>query len=180
MENELWKDVPGYEGLYQASNMGRIKSLKREGTTGKYLKCFVNNQNGYVYVTLSKNNRSKTYSMHRLVWITFVGSIPEGMQINHLSEDKTDCSLSNLSLVTPKENSNWGTRNKRIAKKEENRPDASKPIMQFDLNNNLIKDDWTSQGEIQRTLGFKQQNISACCRGLIPTYKGYIWRYKEC
>ena len=111
---EIWRDVKGFEGLYRVSNLGRVKSFY--GLKEKILKPGILN-NGYYRVILCKQSVKKTYLVHRLVWETFNDTIPEGLQVNHINEIKTDNRLSNLNLMTQKENINWGTRNERIAKK---------------------------------------------------------------
>lgn len=178
-ENEIWKDIKGFEGLYQVSNLGRVKSLERfrKGANGslvtvkeKILKPLIDK--GYYQVCLSKQSIVKHYMVHRLVWETFNGQISEGLQVNHINEIKTDNRLSNLNLMTPKENTNFGTGIERRAKK------LSKVVLQFDLNNNFIKE-YPSAMQVYRELGFVSQNISACCKGRHKQAYGYIWRYKE-
>lgn len=98
--NEIWKDVLGYEGLYQASNNGKIysKSTKRERSLG-------NHHTGYLNCCLSKNNAPKTFSVHRLVWEAFNGKIPDGFHVDHIDGDRHNNKLENLQLLTKSENS---------------------------------------------------------------------------
>ena len=179
-EKEIWKDIPNYEGLYQASNLGRVKSLERfrKGKNGflasvkeKILKTLMLNS-GYYQVRLYKNSIGKMYLIHRLIWETFNGQIPEGYELNHLDEIPSNNRLSNLSLVTHKENINYGTRNERSAKKR------SKAVLQFDLQGILIKE-YSSTKQVERELGFGQGNIVNCCKGKLKQAYGYKWRYKE-
>lgn len=174
--NEIWKDIPEYEGLYQASNFGRVKSLKRPyGLKEKILKqqlvC------GYYIVGLCKNSIRKKYLVHRLVWETFNGTIAEGLQVNHINEIKTDNRLENLNLMTCKENINYGTGIERRSKKQINGK-KSKTVLQFDLNDNLVKE-YPSTHQIERELGFAQTNISACCNGKYKIAYNFKWKYKE-
>ena len=121
--NEEWKDILGFEGIYQASNFGRVKSLERIDARGNRAKERILKAKlvcGYYQVCLCKQSIKKTYLVHRLVWEAFNGQIPENMQINHINEIKSDNRLSNLNLMTAKENSNWGTRNERVSKKNIN------------------------------------------------------------
>ena len=169
--NEEWKDIPEYEGLYQASNLGRVKSLKKPyGLKEKILKqqlvC------GYYQVHLHKNSIEKNYLVHRLVFEAFNGPIPEGLQVNHINEIKTDNSLSNLNLMTCKENINFGTRNERVANK------CSKPVLQYDLQDILIKE-YQSVIQVERETGFANGNIVNCCKGRYKQAYGYKWKYKE-
>ena len=107
-----------------------------------------------------------------MVWEAFNEPIPEGLQINHLNENKADNRLENLSLCTPKENTNYGTCIARRAKK------FSKPVIQLDKNGNFIKE-WSSSHEIQRQLGYLASNIRSCCCNLKPYAYGFIWKHKE-
>ena len=179
--NEIWKDIPEFNGFYQASNLGRIKSLERIDARGnkrkeKILKLKINSC-GYYQVALCKNSIVKWYSVHRLVWIAFNGQIPEGLQVNHINEIKTDNSLSNLNLMTAKENSNWGTRNERRAKKQINGK-CSKSVLQFTLDNILVKE-YPSIHQAYRETGFSQGHIGDCCKGRYNTAYNFKWKYKD-
>lgn len=181
---EVWKDIPGYEGKYQASNLGNVRSLnyRRSGKT-KLLSPGLCGK-GYLKVVLLKNGVPKNHSVASCVWVAFNGPVPPGMQINHINEDKTDNRLENLNLMTAKENNNWGTRIKRASKSAsrvlKNRKDLSKPILQYDLEGNLVRE-WPSIIEVERTLGYSNAAIGACCRGrkYCHTLHGFIWKYKE-
>lgn len=102
-EGEEWKPVVGYEGYYEASSYGNIRSLPRTTTKGKVLKQHINSRNGYAYVSLSKNNIRKTRRVHRLIAAAFWGDSPE-MQINHKNGVKTDNRLDNLEYCTQSDN----------------------------------------------------------------------------
>ena len=107
--SELWRDIPEYEGLYQASNMGNIRSLKRYTTSGRVLKQYVNQANGYKYVSLSKNNIIKNKRVHVLIMQTFnpVAKKPgydKDVTIDHINGIKTDNRLDNLDWCTQSEN----------------------------------------------------------------------------
>ena len=186
MSEEIWKDIKGFEGLYRVSNLGRVKSLERfrKGKNGslmtvkeRILKPKLTHR-GYYRVGLCKNSIVKLYYVHRLVWIAFNGPIPENIQVNHIDEKPSNNSLSNLSLVTPKENINYGTRNERAGKVLKNRKDLSKPVLQFDLQDNFIKE-YPSTKQVERELGFSQGNIVNCCKGKLKTAYNYKWKYKE-
>jgi len=170
MKIEYWKPVPGYEGLYWVSDLGNVKSLNYNHTGEEQILRPRKGTGGYLKVLLCKNGKKKNCYVHRLVWEAFNGPIPKGMQINHLNEDKTDNRLENLSLMTPKQNLNYGTRNVRAAKTK------SKKVEQFMLDGTHICT-WFSTIEIERELGYANQNISSCCRGKRKTAYGYIWKY---
>lgn len=103
LPGEVWKDIKGYEGAYQVSNKGRIKSLPRTTTNGGVMKLYVNTWNGYCYVGLHFKGNYKSYRVHRLVMNAFVGEMPD-KQINHINGIKTDNSLENLEYCTASEN----------------------------------------------------------------------------
>ena len=115
---EIWKDIKGYEGQYQVSNLGRVKSLPR---TTPYinkagyessqfregqLKKEIDNGRGYKTVDLYKDNKGKRLYIHRLVVEAFVGDIPPGMAVNHIDFNKANNALDNLEIVTYSENNN--------------------------------------------------------------------------
>lgn len=100
MKTEIWKDVVDYEGLYQASNKGKIYSLisKRERALGKH-------HSGYLNCTLTKNGVAKTFQVHRLVFEAFNGKIPKDLAVDHIDNDRRNNNLENLQLLTKSENS---------------------------------------------------------------------------
>lgn len=178
---EIWNKVKNYEN-YEVSNLGGVRSLNYRGRGFmKILKCW-KNKSGYLYITLVKEKSKKSFRLHRLIWETFNGEIPEGMQVNRIDENKENNRLDNLNLMTPKENVNWGTRNQRASNKKYGikRPDVicskSVAVLQFSLDGELVRE-WSSMAEAGRN-GFDQPNISACCRGKLKTHKNYIWKYK--
>lgn len=160
---EEWKNIKGYSN-YMVSNMGRVKNLNYNHTgREKILKSSVD-KIGYMYVGLCKNGKVKYFKVHRLVAEAFYGEIPKGMQVNHINEIKTDNRLENLNLMTPKENCNWGTRNKRVAEKATNGK-CSKPVLQIDKTTNEVIAEFPSLREVGRQLGFDNSTISMCCKG---------------
>lgn len=113
---EIWKDAVGYEGLYQVSNLGRVKSLNFNHTGNERIMKPTLKKTGYYSVKLWKNGKSKHINVHRLVAEAFLGSIPKGLVVNHLNEIKTDNRLENLEICTIKENLNYGTCQTRKSK----------------------------------------------------------------
>ena len=104
---EIWKDIPGYEGRYMASNLGRIKSmnyLAHEGNE-QILKQYNTGKN-YLHVRLYKDNKSYNFSVHRLIAKTFIDNYSEDLQIDHVDNNRQNNILSNLRLVTQIENMN--------------------------------------------------------------------------
>ena len=183
--NEIWQDILGYEGIYQVSNEGQVRSLDRmvkhqkgglQTVKGKILKPSTTPK-GYQHVILCKNGKAKNFFVHRLVYAAFCGEIPEGLVVNHINEVKTDNRLENLNLMTQKENINWGTGHERSAKANLNHPQMSKPVVGMDEQGNVVIT-FPSAMEAGRN-GYTQGNISACCRGKVKHHKGLIWKYKD-
>ena len=112
-DNEIWKDIEGYEGLYQVSNLGRVKNIKRN----RLLKPLSDNTGGYLRVCLyDKNLKMSHKSVHRLVAKAFISN-PNNLEcVNHKDEDKTNNVVSNLEWCTTKHNNSYGTRNERVSK----------------------------------------------------------------
>lgn len=111
MEKEIWKDIPDYEGVYQVSNLGRIKSLDRYVKRGKsgffkegQIQKLQNNGNGYLYKQLKHEGKHRNFYIHRLVLMVFIGERPDGMVICHKDGDTTNNNLNNLRYDTPLEN----------------------------------------------------------------------------
>ena len=182
MKNEEWRDVVGYEGLYQDSNQGRVKSLERTFIDkigreryfkGRILKPAMD-KGGYLRVGLCDGKKRKTFKLHRLVCEAFHENPDNKPQVNHINEIKTDNRASNLGWATARENSNFGTRNERIGKKSA--ITKSKPIAQYTLNGKLLKV-WPSLKEAKRGTGFSQGNVSQVANGKRKQAYGFIWKY---
>ena len=150
---------------YEVYEDGRIWSYK----SNKWLKPTTNNL-GYQVVSLSDNEgKIKTYNVHRIVYEAVSGKpIPEGYEINHISEAKDENFFANLQLISHKENINFGTRNERSAKSQSKQVGAFK-------NGELIFT-FQSTAEAQRN-GFYSSAVSKCCNGKWTHYKGYTWKY---
>lgn len=118
---EIWKDIEGYEGKYQVSNLGRIKSLERKNSRGnqireKILK-LIYDKDGYLLVNLYKNSKKKTYKVHRLVALAHIPNPNNYPQVNHKDENPSNNHISNLEWCTNKYNCNYGTKKERLSKK---------------------------------------------------------------
>ena len=172
MDNEIWKDIVGYEGLYQVSNMGRVKSLNYNHTGKEKLLSPLKDSGGYLRANLCKNGKPKMYKVHRLVLMTF--SPVENMDkldINHIDENKLNNNLSNLEWCDRSYNINHGTRNKRVAEKK------SIPIAQLTLDGKFVKAWKSGIDAAERLGGFSRGNITNCCKGKSKTHGGYRWMY---
>jgi hypothetical protein len=179
---EEWKDIKDYEGLYQVSNLGRVKSLNYRKTGKEGILNGIEDGRGYLYVHLCNDDGVKKKKIHRLVAEAFIPNPENKPEVNHKDEDKTnnfvflnedgsvDKEKSNLEWCDRKYNNNYGTRNERSAKA------MSKPVLQFSLSGHFIRE-WPSTAECGRN-GFHQGNVWSCCNGKKPQYKGFLWQYK--
>lgn len=162
MENEIWKNIEGYEGLYQVSDQGRVKSLKygRE----RILKP-APNSDGYLSVVLCKDGKTKTHFIHRLVATAFIPN-PEGLPcINHKSCIRTENNVLNIEWCNHSYNNSYGPRVEKY----------SKPVIQMSLDNEVITI-WPSASEASKN-GYLSTCISKCCQGKLQTHKGFKWKY---
>ena len=175
---EIWRNIEGFEGYYQVSNKGRVKSIDRtiidsRGVSylkkGKVLKQRLRND-GYYQVTLSKGSVRKSYNVARLVYSAFNGSIPCGFDVNHIDCNPKNNCLDNLNLMTRKDNCNWGEHNKKISENHKKR------VAQYSVDGDIIKI-YNSTVSAAYENGFSQGNISRCCNGKLKTANGYVWRF---
>ncbi|MEE3439923.1 NUMOD4 domain-containing protein [Ruminococcus sp.] len=163
--NEVFLDIPNYEGLYQVSNLGRVRR------NGKILRPF-KNEKGYLRIDLYKNGTKRTARVHRLVAHSFIPNPQNLPEINHKDEDKTNNAVGNLEWCDAQYNNNYGTRTKRSAESHQ------KPILQFDKKGNFIAE-YKSTIEASNKLNISQGNICNCCSGIRKSAGGYIWKYKN-
>ena len=168
---EEWRDVPGFEGLYQVSNYGRVRRIyngKVKVMTQRH------RGKGYLGVTLIKNGIKKDFYVHRLVAETFIPNPDNLPQVNHKNLNKEDNSVDNLEWVTNVDNMRhrlkYGAPVKRKGK------NAIK-IKQYLLDGTYVRT-WDSLQQIQNTLGIHHSNISDCCKGVARQSHGYIWSYE--
>ena len=179
---EIWKDIEGYEGLYQVSNMGNIKSVDRyvpHKTFGKkfckgHMMSTHTSNSGYETVNLCKDNRYKSHSVHRLVAVAFIPICDSaGMEVNHKDENKKNNSVWNLEWVTHSENNSYGTKVTRQAEK------VKVPVIQYDKCGNVIAE-WASATDAEKAISGKASGaISHCIKGKTKSAFGFIWKLKE-
>lgn len=159
MNKEIWKDIPDYEGLYQVSNLGRIKSLNYNHTNKEGILKPRKTRKGYISVALYKEHKVKNFRIHRLVIETFLGK--SNLTVNHKDKNVLNNKLDNLEYLTNKDNIRYS---------------RAKEVNQYDLEGNLIKT-WNAIADATKEL--KINHISQACRGIRNTAGGYIWKFKE-
>ena len=167
--DEIWCPIKGYEGLYEVSDKGRVRSIK----FGKerILKP-LRNTCGYLQVQLWKNGEQKMYLVHRLVAQTFTPNPDNLTEVNHKDEDKDNNSVQNLEWCDRKYNINYGNRNQMVSIK------LSKPILQYTKSGEFVRE-WKSTHDVERNLGYFHNFISYCCNGKLKSAYGYVWKYKD-
>lgn len=173
--NEIWKDINGYEGLYQVSNMGNIKSFKkwkRARMPDEYiLKPHISN-NGYCQVTLYKDKTRHKFLVHRLVAVAFVDN-PNGYpHINHKDENKLNNSSDNLEWCTVAYNNAYGTARLRSMITKSRQVEQYLPSGQF-----LAR--YVCMSVASELTGVPKHRIKSCCIGECATGSGYVWKYAE-
>lgn len=174
---EYWVDVLGYEGLYQVSTYGRVKSLGNDrARKTKILKPKLT-KDGYEEIGLCKDGKRKMFKVHRIVGMAFLPRFNKtDTDINHKLEfEKVNNRVENLEWCSRKFNINYATHNERMMKNRKGK-NACKPVLQFDLDGNFVKE-WPSIMEVERQLGFNNGNISACCLKKQKTSNGFLWRF---
>ena len=171
---EHWKAIAGYEGLYEVSDLGRVKSL---GYGKEKILKPGKTRGGYLYVNLHKDGQRKTITVHRLVATAFISNPTNLETINHKDEVKTNNTVSNLEWMSHKDNNNYGTHNKRVAESHINHPSLSKQVQMLDKSTGELLATFPSTHEAERVTCIDKSNISKCCNGKRKSVGGYIWRY---
>lgn len=184
---EEWKSIRGYEGLYEISSLGRVRSLDRKVKVnygiehyktlkGVVLKC-QKDRYGYLYIPLSKNGHKQKLKVHRLVAEAFIPNPNNKPCIDHINTIKDDNRVENLRWVTYEENMNNELTLKNIKGCQVgDKSSCSKSVVQISLDGKIIKR-YGSIRETTRETGFDKRYISKCCNGKKEMYKNYIWMF---
>ena len=183
--HEIWKDIEGYEGIYQVSSLGRVKSMERVRSDGKRLRGRVLKQgvwgSGYYAVTLRKNGRYEKFYVHRLVAKAFLVTKKDGYVVDLLNGDKFNNSLNNLEWVSHSENARrgWSQKNNRERRNIAvlNGKRRAKPVIKLNMAGEKMKE-FNSLAEAGKTMGIFPNGISLCCNGKRKTAGGYRWEFK--
>ena len=176
--DEIWKDIYfeengviyDYRGLYQVSNLGRVKSLNYKHTGQEKVLKAGYETGGYLKVALYKNGKKKRFKVHRLVAQMFIENDNPLIktQVNHIDENKSNNCSTNLEWCTHEYNNNHGTRNQRI----------SKAVIGINIKNPTFTVEYSSMLQAEKD-GFNVGHICDCCKGNQKSHKGYYWVYKE-
>lgn len=178
----MWKDIPWYEWLYQASDWWFIRSIRRSKVLhGRY------HRQWYILVNLYKDKRLRTWKVHRLIMITYIENVNQLPQVNHKNWIKDDNTLSNLEWCDAKHNTNhavknwfcmnniFRTKNPSTWKKWKDSP-SSVSVIQYSLQGEYIAR-WYSMADVYRTLWIHVSSIWACCKKKIQSAWWFIWKY---
>lgn len=204
MKEEIWKDIKGYEGLYQISNFGNVKSLKREVSNGtgtriidQRLLSQVTNRYGYICVTLCKNSKYKHCTIHRLVAEAFIDNPDNLPCVNHKDENKQNNNVDNLEWCSVAYNNSYGSRLGKVSNKNKGKKHSEetkqklrekaigrissrrKPVNQYDLEGNLIRR-WDYVRQIAQEWNLSSTApITNCLKGKHKSNisYGYKWEY---
>lgn len=172
---ELWKHISNYDGYYEISNFGRVRSCDRyiQNNRGSFsyllgkIMPLSTDKYGYKVITLHKKGNRKQYKIHRLVMNAFTGA-NNSLQINHKDGNKENNNITNLEYCTASENMHH-------ARFQLNKC-RDKRVYQLDMNETIINI-YKSTREAHR-FGYDSGNISKCCNGYKKSYKGFLWRYR--
>lgn len=186
--HEIWKDIVGYEGFYQISNFGRVKSLERKDRNNHYrsekLLSIRTDKLGYQRVHLSKDMVAQWHLVHRLVASAFVPTVEGCDIVNHIDNNPSNNMATNLEWTTYKGNMQWATKQGRMKGKPDNFIKASKnrrkPVVAISPNGE--RHTFESQKEAAESLGLKSAgHIAAACRKEYgyQTVGGYRWEYAD-
>lgn len=167
---EEWRDIIGYEGIYQVSNLGRVRRLKLYYKIVNSICNLTREYDGYLRINLTKDKKHKKYPVHRLVAKAFIPNSENKPIINHLNGIRDDNRVANLEWVTHSENHRHAF---RVLGKKHNKPTPPRPVIAIFNGNETI---FPSIKEAAK-LGFHESCISRCARGLQKKHKHVVWRF---
>lgn len=168
---EIWKDIKGYEDKYQVSDTGKIKALNFHNEKKEKELIPKKRRDGYFCIQLYKNNKRKSYYIHKLVAEAFIENPYNLKCINHKDENKQNNNVSNLEFCTIKYNNHYSFKARKNRKKD-------KKISQYTIDGKLIKQ-WNTIKEIETIKGYSYYGIFNCLSNRQKTSSDYIWKYEE-
>lgn len=178
-EGEIWNDINGFNGMYMVSNLGRVRSLFRKKSnynqfvTPKIMRAS-DNGNGYLFVNLTVNNKSKRFYIHRLVASSFIQNPNNYPHINHKDENKHNNCIDNLEWCTPAYNNLYGTAKERGRKTRRDNGNC-REIDMYDIRGNLIKHYVCAYD--MRMDGISRRSAYNVCNGRTRSYKNFVFRF---
>ena len=181
---EIFKPVPGYEGLYSISDRGMLKTHKRQGTDDRIITGF-KDRTGYLRTTLMKDGVAQSFAIHRIVCLTFLEN-PEGKRtVNHKNGDKTDNRLENLEWMTHSENhshayKHLGRKSYMSGKAGVLHPNAKSVTRICKTTGEvLVYPTLREAANSSTTTSFCEGHISSCCHGKRNSHKGFYWKFTD-
>lgn len=185
LPNEEWRDVIGYEGLYQVSNLGRVKRLefvvmRKNGRPHTWKTKIVAQfpRNGYLRVPIEMNKKKMSKVVHRIVAFAFIPNPCGYKEINHKDENKSNNCIDNLEWCDRSYNCSYGSLRDKMSEYFKGKPKQRTKIYQYDLEGNLIRV-WDSMNQIKKNGGFSLSCIREVCKGKRKTAKGYKWSFNQ-
>lgn len=173
--NETWKEIEGYNGKYEVSNLGRIKSYMKDSINGKILKG-TKDWKGYSKCTLTDGSgKIKIWFVHRLVALAFIPNPFNLPQVNHIDENKANNNVDNLEWCTNEYNHRYGTRDKRAGESNRCCPTTSRRVYSIDSNGEI--EYFASIGDAERITGNSHCNIVRALKGRRPRCGNRQWFY---
>lgn len=191
---EIWKDICGYEGFYQVSNTGKIRSLDRITVDRNGKRCFrkgkelvqIPNSKGYMRIMLSDNKSKKRFFVHRIVALHFVNNVDKVNNniVNHIDSNYRNNSADNLEWTTLKGNSQHALKNGRTKRTKRwldnlhrSQTKYYRPVEAYDENGDLVIR-FKNLNECKK-MGYEPSSVCQCCKGIRKTHKNLSWKYAK-
>lgn len=182
MIKEIWKDINCYEGIYQVSDLGRVKSLNYNHTGKEVIMKNYENKNGYMYIFLYSNGKCNNLRIHRLVCSAFIDNPENKKEVNHKNGIKSDNRVENLEWATHSENQkhayNTGLKKSIWTGKFGKDNYLSIPVCRYTKLGEYI-DEFDGSMDAKRKTRINNSHILECCKGKRKSAGGYIWKYKQ-
>lgn len=166
---EQWRDVVGYEGLYQVSNLGKVRSMNWRNTGAVQELSLKQRRDGYKQVELFKQGLSRMIPVHQLVARAFVPGFKDGLCVNHLDENKGNNSAENLEWCTQAQNIRHSAHKFGLKS-------STPPVLQLSMDGDVIRT-WPNAVAIRKELGFNDWSIRCCCTGKRKQAYGFRWQF---
>lgn len=177
---EVWKDIQGYEGIYQVSNMGRVKRLVGYQCKKERILCGRLDKDGYRCVVLHKDGKEKNNKLHRMVAKAFIPNPENKNTVNHIDCNKDNNVVENLEWATDKEQMAHAKKNNRLVytefQKKQTQLALNKPVRQYTKDGEFVME-YSSMGHAAESMGGSRTNIHHACYGEQKTAYGFVWKF---